>query len=455
VVGLAPGGKLLATIEGDTIRLREAANGKELLSMRTPGNQVHALAWHPDGLSLASGGDDRTIRIWDVKTGLERRVFRGHTAAILGLAYRPDGARLASADEGGVLKVWDASHDQGVIELGPAQHVLALAFTPDSRQLVAVGRDPRDAPSVPGLLRWELSDSSRSLKQLLPFVQRPEYPLQDHILSAEGRFFAAPDPKRPGAVRVWDVIAGTERAILPGHPGRVRSLAFSPDGGRLAVACGNKSKDEPRDVFLWQLPEAGQSAAEPLVLPSPAPVQCLAFSADGGLLVTGERGRLAAGGEAWQDGYLGVWNTRTGRLQRRWLAHPTTVQSVAVGPGGRWVASGGRTPDQAVRVWDLASGRQIHDFKGPGVLTRVTFDARGQRLAAVGYEGTVYLWDPATGQALLTLRSTRLALPSAVATDSQVVFSQDGSWLAVNAWDGWVHVWDARPLPEAPSAKPE
>jgi WD40 repeat protein/serine/threonine protein kinase len=453
-VGFAPGGKLLATTDGDTIRLREAATGKELRSLRTPGSEVRALAWHPDGLSLASGGDDQTVRVWDAQTGFERRVFRGHTSAILSLAYRPDGAQLASGDQSGVLKVWDAARDQGVIELGPARETLALAFTPDSRQLVAAVGLIRPPQGDSALLSWELPSGKRTSQQVLDFTRRPEYPLQDHILSADGRFLAGPAPNGPEIVRVWDMAAGTERTILPGHPGRIRTLAFSPDGRRLAVACGDKFKDEPREVFLWQLPEPGQSAAAPLVLPSPAPVQCLAFSADGGLLVAGERGLLAEGGAAWRDGHLSVWGANTGRLQRRWLAHPGTVQSLALDPGGRYVASGGRSADQSVRIWELASGRLLHDLQGPFALTRVAFDPQGRRLAAVGYEGTVYLWEPATGQALLTLRSTGRSFPPGVANNTQVVFSPDGTWLAVNGWDSRARVWDARPLAEASSSGP-
>ena len=78
-------------------------------------------------------------------------------------------------------------------------------------------------------------------------------------------------------------------------------------------------------------------------------------------------------------------------------------------------------------------------------ITGVTFHPDGTRLAAVGYEGTVHLWDPVTGLDVLTLRGPAPHLPEGAAYDTQVVFSPDGTRLAVNSWTGSIHVWDARP----------
>jgi WD40 repeat protein len=73
----------------------------------------------------------------------------------------------------------------------------------------------------------------------------------------------------------------------------------------------------------------------------------------------------------------------------------------------------------------------------------VTFSPDGMRIAAVGYEGIIYLWDTATGQALLTLRGPLTQLPNGVACDGQVLFSPDGTRLAANCWNGTVYVWEA------------
>ena len=71
----------------------------------------------------------------------------------------------------------------------------------------------------------------------------------------------------------------------------------------------------------------------------------------------------------------------------------------------------------------------------------------GRRLAAVGYDGAVHLWDPATGHNVLVLRPPGGDRRENLASDSQVVFSRDGTRLAANNWAKRILVWDGRPLP--------
>jgi len=60
--------------------------------------QVLAVAFAPDGATIATGGVDRTARIWDARTGAELRRLTGPTGLILSIAFAPDGATAASAN---------------------------------------------------------------------------------------------------------------------------------------------------------------------------------------------------------------------------------------------------------------------------------------------------------------------------------------------------------------------
>src|SRR5439155_1297085 len=70
---------------------------------------VSAVAFRPDGVSLASASFDGTVKVWDVAAGTVTRTLRGHRDKVLALAYSPDGRRLASAGLDGAVNLWDVA----------------------------------------------------------------------------------------------------------------------------------------------------------------------------------------------------------------------------------------------------------------------------------------------------------------------------------------------------------
>ena len=97
-LGLLPGSplsaqepKLRATLKGHT---------------DTRGS-AQSVAYSPDGKTLASGSFDQTIKLWDAATGKERATLKGHTVGVLSVAYSPDGKTLASGSRDLTIKLWD------------------------------------------------------------------------------------------------------------------------------------------------------------------------------------------------------------------------------------------------------------------------------------------------------------------------------------------------------------
>jgi WD40 repeat protein len=476
-LAFSPDGKLLAAPAGQVARVWDAVSGREVFSLQGHTGRVRAVAWGPDGHSLATASADLTVRVWDVATGEETRVFRGHAGSVLSVAFRPDGHQIVSGDSEGVLKAWDATREQQVLTLLRLDAVSDIAFTPDNQQVVAA--------NASAVRAWDTTAGQQVFTQPLKLAPRIEGLSKYVALSGDGRLFAGPARGDPTVLRVWDVRSGTEVASLRGHKTRIRCVAFSPEGRMLASCSREKSAlplfhastvgllgsplgqgpflaappvflgpaggfaDLPSQLLLWQLPASGE-APPPLSLACPVGVQSLAFSADGQRLVAGELGSLAADGQEQTSGWVSVWDTSTGRLLQRWAGHPGPVQCVAIDPSGRRVASGGRMPDQTVCVWDAATGERLHVLQGPAALTGLTFSPDGRRLAAVGIDGWVQLWDPATGQAILTLRPPGPLRAENVYGESQVVFSRDGTRLAVNSWRSRIFVWDGRPLTDFP-----
>jgi WD40 repeat protein len=109
----SPDGTLIAVASQD-VCLFEVATGKEIRRMKKHKPWVNALAFSPDGRSIASAGDDGDICLWEVATGKERRCFRGHQGRydrIKCLAFSPGGELLASGGKDTTMLLWDVAGD--------------------------------------------------------------------------------------------------------------------------------------------------------------------------------------------------------------------------------------------------------------------------------------------------------------------------------------------------------
>jgi WD40 repeat protein/tRNA A-37 threonylcarbamoyl transferase component Bud32 len=126
-VAFSPDGQRLASASADqTVKLWEAATGKELLTLKGHTSRVlmavfssngqrlalgsggvTSVAFSPDGQRLASASADQTVKLWEAATGKELLTLKGHTSTVYGVAFSPDGQRLASASYDKTVKLWE------------------------------------------------------------------------------------------------------------------------------------------------------------------------------------------------------------------------------------------------------------------------------------------------------------------------------------------------------------
>src|SRR5262249_10885594 len=159
-------------------------------------------------------------------------------------------------------------------------------------------------------------------------------------------------------VKVWDAATGEEVLTLKGHTAGVASVAFSPDGRRLASASGD------RTVRVWDT-ATGQALLT--LRGHTGGVRGVAFSPDGTRLAS-------VGGPALKEAkpvLAMVWDLATAKATEL-KGHAETVHGVAFSPDGKRLASG--SSDRTVKVWDAATGEELITLRGhTGPVASVAF----------------------------------------------------------------------------------
>lgn len=234
---------------------------------------VGSVAVHPDGLFVAGGGFDHSIRLWDAATGREVHAWEGLAGPLHALAFSPDGLTLAAGVPDGSVKMWNVAtaNEQGELSLRAKNAAIThLEFAPDGKTLATA--------NARGTLRlWQLSPP----KDRLLWQGKPGHPLHGLAYSPDGRLLAA--VLGPGTVKFWQVPGGKTLPDLSA-PG-ARSAAFTPDSRAVAVGLAPTNAIKLHD--LAQRKELRTfRAAQPTLGHS------LFFPPDGRLLGVGERGSV-------------------------------------------------------------------------------------------------------------------------------------------------------------------
>jgi eukaryotic-like serine/threonine-protein kinase len=190
-----------------------------------PEGMVFALAWSPDGTSIASGSWDKTVQVWDAANGRQIYIHHGHMTSVPAVAWSPDSKRIASASVDGTVQVWDAATGMHAQTFhGHNSYVYAVTWSPDGKRIASGGNDRM-------VHIWDALTG----KLLLTYKNHVS-DVTAVAWSPNGSCIASGSNIHEGIVQVWDTTTGIQVQTYEGHSGNVKAVCWSPDSTRIASA---------------------------------------------------------------------------------------------------------------------------------------------------------------------------------------------------------------------------
>jgi RNA polymerase sigma factor (sigma-70 family) len=372
-------------------------------------DEVQTLAYAPDGKTLAVASY-AGLAIFDTASGKRVANFKrtwSHPEPLL--AYSPDGKRLAARlmeqtgkGSGWVIRVWDlpGGAKSRVYEIDRAFWLgwsgtgepLAMSLEQGGLRLheLAAGRSRRfDCPDLPQPQQFNYTVSAAT---------------------TGARVIAVGDGNRR-AIHLLDTTADRPRRTLDPKGGIIYTLAFSPDGARLLSVTSAA-------LQMWDV----ASGKVVYTVESKDRIRTARFSPDGKWLA------VAAGG--WS---IAFWDAATGKERGRTQRDTDYAEQFAFSPDGKTFASLARH-GSAVHIWDVPSGRLHTEPVGHTHWPHAfSFAPDGRRVATGALDGSVHVWDPATGEPLVHIKRREWVRSGLFSADGRQLFSAytgDQVWIS-------------------------
>jgi WD40 repeat protein len=383
-LAFSPDGKTLAAGNGNDVHLWDASTGRSAGRLAGHTGTVTGLAFSPRGGLLASASEDRTSRVWDVGARKALAVLREHERGVTSVSWSGDGTRLATGSYDQRVCLWSVKGElqKGIVLKGGG--VFEVHFAPDGRRLLAT-RAYADDPAAqqpawldPVALKYDVPD----------VPPRTNRWVQVGAVSPDGKL-AATSAGDNHEIHVWGTSDCKEVVRLTARARGRWAAAWQSDA---VLAWGERRADPTRGPapldrafsladLRWQAPAAGAARAVTraggLELQLDRKNNTARVGGNGtpvALRLPGyfdlECGTLANGGR-WAvlggDRDVLLFEAGAGRRLRAFTGHDSTVRDLACSPDGKYLLSGGA--DQACCVWPLqGGGRRLFGGVGIGTL---------------------------------------------------------------------------------------
>ncbi len=439
VLAFAPDGQTVAWALGGArgIELREAITGRLRRTLPSVA-PVTALTWNSDGRALAAGDENGRVQVWEFSADLDRetgRSFDLHAGFVRTLGWSADGCWLASAGFDEVVRLTDVR--AGRAGLAIQATTFQLCFSTNSGRVGPIwqGRQPRwlalTNSDTFAALRLEARTGVGFSITLDPKGQRLAATRPDDVTVWETETLGAVEQfpvAQPASVQFTtrgEMLVTTPKDVWLREAGRLELRRLATVGGDFAVFS--------RDERSFALPEYRsdvvrliRDGTNALTLAQPR-VTDVALSPDGRLVVA----------TSLDLGQTRLWDAETGALLKTWPDEGDN--HVAFSPDGRWLAQFGLR----ARFWDAQTwqpGPALPDLVPNSHSCPGAFSPDGRFFALTAGDTEVQVLAAPAWQRFATLEAPRLG------RIHRLVWSADGSRLAVATTQGEVQLWRLREL---------
>jgi WD40 repeat protein len=357
----------------------------------------------------------------------ELLALSGHTDEIYSVTVSPDSTRLASASADKTVKIWEVATGRELLTLPCRTRQCSVIFSRDGTRLASAGADGPEGDLKVWSLDFSAGPGSIPRTELLLDLPGLSGERCQVAFSPDGQRLALAcgfPVSRKSPVRVFEVASGKEILTLQYREEEMTGVAFSPDGRQLVFVSGTSNFSgfgKPGVVRIWDT----ASGQEPRPLEGQnGPLATVAFSPDGKTL-------------AWAgwDKVVKLWDIAAGKEVGVLRGHTAMIRQLAFRPDGRQLATA--SEDGSVKVWNVAAAEELFTLRGHTAdVYCVAYHRDGERLVSGGIDQMIRIWDARSGQEARTLNQS--------APVRSVACSSDGRLLAAGGTDKTVQVWDLR-----------
>ena len=360
-----------------------------------------AVAVTPDGCDVVAGSESGTVHVWSISTGKEVTVLQGHTSTVNAVAVSPDGCHVVSCSrQDKTVRVWNTTTGKETPGFEGVSGK-AVAVAPDGSIISYGGR----RNSI-----WNASTGRQTRVVEARTYQRNAdaaavYPDGSHVV------YCSCDDAGERRACVWDVATGkvqplctdsSEFAVFLKQCGALLYLTASPDASHVVTCSKSSQEEDTYSTYVWSMP-TGKKVS----------VYAGTTSISTGVVVTPDGVHVVS----YDDDKIHMWKLHTGEETMVFKGHFQDVNDLTVTRDGSRLVS--CSDDETVRVWDVASGKEVFTLKHIGYVKGIALTPDEAHVVSITY--IVSVWSMTTGEKVAEIRVPHDLLRLAVSPDGREV----------------------------------